>query len=296
MIFKSVIKFSYCVLSYPQTKRKDMMFHLSESLQNHLSTLCQRLLSLEKASEEDGTKDEESSKTQLDAVEKYRAAFASVKEQLIKTQSVVKTLSQEVTDKVAMLRDDSIERIGEAYSEIQSISSTIDEIEAKQPSLFTSRNTKKIPFVWVVKDFSKLFEKSKQTRGFCYTSEPFFTGRFGYKLVARVYPNGVADGVGNYLSLVVVVMPGPYDMLLPWPIKNRVRLRAVNLGDRKKDKVTVVVFPQTGGSCQKPTSPKGNIGLGAIKFLGHGDVESEKFVIDDTMVFKIEVDYHSANI
>ena len=53
-------------------------------------------------------------------------------------------------------------------------------------------------------------------------SQPFYTGRYGYKMCGRVYLNGDGMGKGTHLSLFFVLMRGEYDALLEWPFRQKV--------------------------------------------------------------------------
>ncbi|XP_033095385.1 TNF receptor-associated factor 3-like, partial [Anneissia japonica] len=52
-------------------------------------------------------------------------------------------------------------------------------------------------------------------------SQPFYAGRFGYKMCARIYLNGDGMGKGTHVSMFFVVMKGDYDALLKWPFDQK---------------------------------------------------------------------------
>ena len=54
-------------------------------------------------------------------------------------------------------------------------------------------------------------------------SPPFFTSERGYKLCARLYMNGDGPARGKYISLFFAVMKGPFDAVLGWPFKQKVK-------------------------------------------------------------------------
>lgn len=57
----------------------------------------------------------------------------------------------------------------------------------------------------------------------------FVVQQCGYKMCARIYPNGDGIGKGSHISLFFVIMRGHYDALLPWPFSQKVRGRKKNM-------------------------------------------------------------------
>ena len=62
----------------------------------------------------------------------------------------------------------------------------------------------------------------------CLNLPPFFSHRGGYKMSLIVYCNGYKEANGNYLSVFVSVLMGPYDNYLNWPMKCKVNLELVS--------------------------------------------------------------------
>lgn len=71
--------------------------------------------------------------------------------------------------------------------------------------------------VWKIADFNRSYEEARSGRKTSLYSPPFFTSRHGYKVCARVYPNGDGVGKNSHLSIFFVVMRGEFDSLLLWP-------------------------------------------------------------------------------
>ncbi|XP_033116177.1 TNF receptor-associated factor 3-like, partial [Anneissia japonica] len=64
-------------------------------------------------------------------------------------------------------------------------------------------------------------------------SQPFYAGRFGYKMCARIYMNGDGMGKGTHVSMFFVVMKGDYDALLKWPFDQKVTMLLLDQDDGK---------------------------------------------------------------
>ncbi|XP_070563453.1 TNF receptor-associated factor 2-like isoform X3 [Ptychodera flava] len=77
--------------------------------------------------------------------------------------------------------------------------------------------------VWKITDFTKKQQDALSGRTTSVYSPCFFTSRHGYKMCARIYLNGDGMGKGNHISLFFVIMKGPFDALLRWPFKQKIR-------------------------------------------------------------------------
>lgn len=145
-------------------------------------------------------------------------------------------------------------------------------------------------FMWKVTDFSKKHQDAMNGRTISIYSPPFYSSRRGYKMCARLYPNGDGMGKGSHLSLFFVVMRGSYDALLQWPFTRRVTFCIVNQngGDHVIDSFRP--DPQSS-SFKRPTSDM-NIASGCPLFIRLEMLQNTNngFLKDDTMFLKISVD------
>ncbi|CAL1529666.1 unnamed protein product, partial [Lymnaea stagnalis] len=93
-------------------------------------------------------------------------------------------------------------------------------------------------------------------------SQPFYTGRFGYKMCARVYLNGDGIGRGTHMSLYFVVMKGEYDALLAWPFQQRVSLVLLDQSPEKRH-LKDEFFPDPNStSFRRPMNAEMNVASG----------------------------------
>jgi len=114
-------------------------------------------------------------------------------------------------------------------------------------------------------------------------SQPFYTSRYGYKMCARVYLNGVGAGRGSHVSLCFVVMQGNYDELLTWPFHQRVTLSLLDQRGTRRH-----VAKAFRSMFQRPT----NTMLGYPLFIEHSKLEAadSPYLVNDTLFFKVTVD------
>uniref|UniRef100_A0A0N5A8G2 MATH domain-containing protein n=1 Tax=Syphacia muris TaxID=451379 RepID=A0A0N5A8G2_9BILA len=102
-------------------------------------------------------------------------------------------------------------------------------------------------------------------------SNPFMSGRHGYKMVlsASLYGDGTMRG--QYLSVFVGIMKGEYDALLKWPFTHRVTLTLMdqNPNTESRNNIIYVIEPTPVAAhkpfLDRPISER-NASFGAVKF------------------------------
>jgi len=145
-------------------------------------------------------------------------------------------------------------------------------------------------FTWKISNFMAKQMEASQGRNVSIYSNPFFTHKFGYKMCARLYPNGDGMGKGTHLSVFFVVMRGEYDALLTWPFENRVSICLLNQ-DGKNAVVDSFRPDRQSSSFKRPTSHM-NIASGCPLFirLDHLQNPATGFLKDDVIFLQIKVD------
>ncbi|XP_052224425.1 TNF receptor-associated factor 2-like isoform X2 [Dreissena polymorpha] len=145
-------------------------------------------------------------------------------------------------------------------------------------------------FIWKFTDFLRKQQEAQQGRNVSHYSTPFFTSRFGYKMCARLYPNGDGMGKGTHLSVFFVVMKGEYDALQEWPFKQRVTFCLLNQ-ERGSHVVDSFRPDPTSSSFRRPQNNM-NIASGCPLFVRLDALVSpgNGLLKDDTVFLKIIVD------
>ena len=59
-------------------------------------------------------------------------------------------------------------------------------------------------------------------------TDSFHTDDKGYKMCATIYPAGYKTGKGTDLSCYLHLMKGPHDDNLPWPLRNKFKIKLSN--------------------------------------------------------------------
>ena len=143
-------------------------------------------------------------------------------------------------------------------------------------------------YLWKIDHYSRRFQEAVSEKTPSIYSPPFFVGRFGYKVCARLYPNGDGMGKGTHMSLFFVIMRGEYDALLPWPFTQKVHFKLL---DQQRVRDTVDTFrPDPNSSSFKRPSSTMNIASGFPTFISQKSLREGGYVRDDTVFIKITVD------
>ena len=146
-------------------------------------------------------------------------------------------------------------------------------------------------YLWKIDNYSRRFQEAESGKTPSIYSPPFYVGRFGYKVCARLYPNGDGMGKGTHLSMFFVVMRGEYDALLPWPFIQKIHFRVIDQ-DRIRDAVDSFRPDPNSSSFKRPTSDM-NIASGCPTFISHTELREGGYIKNDTMFVKVTVDMTS---
>ena len=146
-------------------------------------------------------------------------------------------------------------------------------------------------YIWKIDHYSRRFNEAVSGKTLSIYSPPFYVGRFGYKVCARMYPNGDGIGKGTQMSMFFVIMRGEYDALLPWPFTQKVHFRLIDQ-ERIRDTCDAFRPEPSSSSFKRPTSDM-NIASGCPTFISQTELRQGGFIRNDTMFVKITVDMAS---
>ncbi|XP_023118016.1 TNF receptor-associated factor 5 [Amphiprion ocellaris] len=148
--------------------------------------------------------------------------------------------------------------------------------------------------IWKIEDFRKRREDEARGQAPCLSSVPFHTGRCGYKMAMKTYLNGDGEGRGTHLSLYVVLMPGDFDALLPWPFRQTVSLSVLDQSGAGNHRSLSFRPDLTTKGFQQPAAESvSNIAVGFPCFIPLNILETSQnhvYIKDDTLFVKVKVD------
>ena len=143
--------------------------------------------------------------------------------------------------------------------------------------------------IWKIDDFERRRKEAVDGVTMSLYSSPFYTGRHGYKMCARIYLNGDGLGKNTHFSFFFVIMRGPCDALLPWPFRQKVTLTLLNQTGKKH--VTDHFRPDPhSSSFQRPGKREMNVASGCPMFIRIEHLLNGGFVKDNAAFIRIVVD------
>ena len=124
-------------------------------------------------------------------------------------------------------------------------------------------------------------------------SDPFCTHNKGYKMYCKVYSAGVGDGKGTHLSVYMILMKGPHDDELTWPLRGTFKVTLLNqISDSEHHSITVAYdedAPDDIGIIID--SENEDDGWGHPEFISNKDLNkitpTHQFLKDDSLFFQV---------
>ena len=151
-------------------------------------------------------------------------------------------------------------------------------------------------FMWKITSFEEKLTQAKINEKLWIHSIPFYA--FGYKLMMQLHPNGVGVGLNSHLSVYIVVTKGEYDAILPWGFSKRVQFTLIDQQDNsnlRQNAVMEFTADPNNVAFKKPVDREIRPGYGSPEFVSHNDLRKRRFLVDDTLFIKVQVDSPQAN-
>ena len=163
--------------------------------------------------------------------------------------------------------------------------------------LHDENKCKTTKFVWSISQFDFRFRKARAGSSKpCFSSEPFFSEPYGYRMAITMCPNGVAVSQHNHLSLFAHLVRSNNDVILPWPFQQKV---VFTLIDQQEDpsqmkNVEMQMSPKEMPHLFQPfqkvkQSRYRNERFGFPDFVSHSTLRSRKYIRHDTVLVQFEV-------
>ena len=149
-------------------------------------------------------------------------------------------------------------------------------------------------FVWKVDNFSVILSQAKNGSIKQILSEPFFTGKIGYKLRVCIEPDGDQTNRHRYLSVYVRLMKGINDFILPWPFHQKVTFTLIDQNVHPASRRNVV-FSMHVTFSWNPCDPLSDLmdtdeSHGVIRFVSHANLMTRHYVVNDTLFLHVKID------
>ena len=165
---------------------------------------------------------------------------------------------------------------------------TVNALEQKPEGFHNLVTT---TFVWRLAPFEQLVKKARMGKQYLLNSDPFYTGRHGYKMRVKLYPNGYGTAQGTHVSAYIVLMKGEYDAILPWPFERKVKVSIIDQDDNLADRKNIVGFFRVKDPIEcfgRPVSGD-NDAYGFRKLASLEYLETRKFIVGGNMFVRVDI-------
>ena len=167
-------------------------------------------------------------------------------------------------------------------------------------SCLTVEDGRKKRFIWKIKSFSESLRQAKEGVKEKIESDPFYTGRYGYKLklFACPYDTGFffnPFGV-PHLSIAVVLMEGEYDDILPWPFRKKITVTMIDQNKDLKERQNHLYYfsPRKQGLKDVIFSERPGEKMKAVEsclpfYIPHEVFQTRRYIVNDTLFLQVDV-------
>lgn len=144
-------------------------------------------------------------------------------------------------------------------------------------------------YIWKIPCYSQQTENARAGKELALISPPFYTSRHGYKMCARLYPDGDGMGKASHISVFFVIMKGEFDALLRWPFQQKVTITLLDQSPSAKHISDTFIPDPASNSFERPQSDM-NIASGCPRFVPVDTVGPGRgYTKDDIMFLRIAV-------
>lgn len=170
------------------------------------------------------------------------------------------------------------------------------DFQAKQIRRLTNETS---PFVWKVTGFNEVLRLAREGIAPRIYNE-FYTGKRGYKLSLRLYPDGDQTQRNRYVSVFVGILKGEYDHILPWPFRQQVTFTVIDQQydlSKRRNEVGVLNTEDTPWRFSgRPISEENPNVHGIDRLISHKVLFTRRYLKNDTLVLKVDVGPHDSQI
>lgn len=151
------------------------------------------------------------------------------------------------------------------------------------------------PYIWKIPDFQAVYDRAVTGEQETVLSEPFYLYKNGYKLRIKLMPNGGntlhtkvnKEVKGKFLSVYVKVVPGEYDSILPWPLKEKLCITLIDQQVYNGERVNIseLIDFEKANWCQP--FEETDVGLGFSKFVHQTSLQTRSYLKNNTIFIMV---------
>ena len=158
--------------------------------------------------------------------------------------------------------------------------------QEKEVSVLKSESS---TFVWRIDGFREILQRAISGTDREIYSEPFFTGKTGYKLSLCVQPDGNQSCKHRYLSVYLRFMKSDYDDILAWPFHHKVTFTLIDQQDNTSLLWRENIAQSLTIRGSKPTSDVSHSMEGIARFVSHKTLKTRGYIINNALFLQVEI-------
>lgn len=145
--------------------------------------------------------------------------------------------------------------------------------------------------LWKIKNVSEEIKKAVNKTQISLYSQPFYTSRYGYKLRAQLFLNGLGFHTGNFVSIYFHLLPSQHDNILKWPFSHKITFSLLEQTDdiESARNISYTLVPSPEEDNFKRPSHKMSDGQGKNKFVSLEQLRKGEYIKNDCLFIKIRV-------
>ena len=189
-------------------------------------------------------------------------------------------LKQEELDKERII-------LKEQVKELTAANVALDAKMAAQEKEVSVWRTRSCKFDWRIPGFNEILQRAISGAKKEIYSEPFFTGKTGYKLSVCIQPDGNHSWKHRYLSVHLRLMKGDHDNILAWPFHCKITFTLIDQQGDPSRRQNVAQSLISQGS--KPTSDVSCSMEGIVRFVSHEVLMTRRYILNNTLFLQVEI-------
>lgn len=161
-----------------------------------------------------------------------------------------------------------------------------DELTESRDTNFTGS------LLWKLKHVSKLIKNAENKSELSVYSKPFYTSRYGYKVRAQLFLNGLGCQTGEFVAIYFHILPSEHDDILKWPFNHKITFSLLEQSEDidNANNVTYTLAPSPHEESYKKPTDKMSEGRGYNKFISLEQLhKGGDYIKNDCLFIKIRV-------
>ena len=111
----------------------------------------------------------------------------------------------------------------------------------------------------------------------------------GYRYKMKMYINGVAEEFGTYVGCSIVMVNGPYDHVLKWPLNALIEISILSPRLRQNDKKKSILTSDYLYYFQRPIGEEKELRIGQMLPVADVMRQGSQYTLEDKLVFKFNI-------